>query len=381
MPGLAAFQSSLGRRRRPRHDNQDEARADQGFHQSARRRCLDPLETPETFAEAKRNNPELKMYRLTYELGPGVREISNDEMQNIRDMAREMAAHPELALPVGDFFPFFYYLEVDLAKCTAMIKMHRRNTNYNRDLLTVKSLFDRTAADENLNEAKTKKFLGKSCYFWKHGIYLGHIERIVRQTDNPSTTAHAYTQKTLGEDASKIQNYIFGVFRAGMRAIAALYGFNTLAGFSEANLENLVGAIFDRDPLMHALATFAHISDAVDFVGIYTDATHPDSQHQQQQRVRWRQTIKYRFVQGCLLVWKYQINIDPAKFDSYSKKAYEKWQEMDFMDTTLAGMLSYLSLEEVPILGSTTLWNRRYPNFFKLQLTAEKNIRTTFAEG
>lgn len=115
-----------------------------------------------------------------------------------------------------------------------------------------------------------------------------HVDKLTRrfvENMNGATTAQEITNIRATQVQTSAQNYAFQVFRNGLQGMVSIYNYDKLADLDEEQFGALVGAIFDEDPLLHALAMYVPVAAAVDFVGIYTDATYAGCEAEQAMRI------------------------------------------------------------------------------------------------
>lgn len=110
-----------------------------------------------------------------------------------------------------------------------------------------------------------------------------------------------------------------------MKGLCALPSFEFLDLISEDQMRALITSIFKSAPAAHATAMFATIADTIAIDGIYPSA--PDG-NEEARRERYRRSIDYRFVEACMLIWKYRLNIGTKKDveEYYKKKAFTQFR-------------------------------------------------------
>ena len=260
----------------------------------------DPLETPEILNEVRATRP-VRTYGMVLMPVKGRASMTSAQVQVLRENFRlHVLQMPQLALPAVGHSPSRSCRVLSLADMASRIDGQRDNEDYETAKLTTSrttNVFRRTTAIpvEQSNESKVTSFRAKLVYFHILTVSASHVAKLTRQDDvNAVSFATELTNKKANEIGSHAQHYIFQVIRNGMRGMMSLFGFNNLANSSEVELKALLSALYELNPLLHTLSVFAPVADAVDFIGILTDATYPGCEQEQEKRIKWRAIAKDR---------------------------------------------------------------------------------------
>jgi hypothetical protein len=122
-------------------------------------------------------------------------------------------------------------------------------------------------------------------------------------------------QRTYGSWRRGYQHHIFQVMSAGTEGMVAAYGFELFTKLGDAGIRDILGSMYDAAPLAHSMAMFVGLADTMDLVGIHRVASH--SSTEEARRNTYQSSIRFRFIECCMLIWTYMINVDPSLGSRY----------------------------------------------------------------
>ena len=305
------------------------------------------------FLQDASNNSKFKMPTFTTVFAAGTRvpddseKVAFDKIVHERKTARLLSTQPHT--PPAKFSPFIHLLKNEFSESQAIIESNERAISKSRDLTRAgdSSYFDRVANQRGPGESAKRRDAAKICFFHSNQIPTQCLQRLagkdVKWFDDDPTDF----QREVNAWSGKLRGYVFKVMQIGMEGFVAFYGLETFLTFNDTEITSLLLDLFDKAPLIHALAMWAQC-DSVDIAGIYGDARH--SEAEQRRRECFRASIRYRFVAVAKLCYKYMINANPAQIGKKKPEASDAWKRMCTHDTEYQRLTAAApDLDDVPV--------------------------------
>ncbi|KAJ9605348.1 hypothetical protein H2200_010005 [Cladophialophora chaetospira] len=317
-------------------------------------------EPPPTLAKATERDADLAWPEHTVHVAREEEDPSEDYLNDLRSRASAAKARNQ-AIPTMElrFSPFFHSLKTNYATLAkALLKIYNQGKgDYERPLPTLggAGIFDRITREE------------------------GDMKRSRLQPQDQVLDNEGALAKTLNNQSHQYKYHILTTIIIALQSLSAMYGFELFATLSGADFRQLITAVFDLDPRTHAMAMWAKHHTGIDIVGTYRDVGIPE---EQTRRETLRASIKYRFVNCCMLTWKYRLNIDPRLADVAEKKAFEIWQDKAMADGEHLAIVAPLgSVDSVPVHDNLIQYGgKNNKSLFDLSLS-RKEVRTIDAIG
>lgn len=315
-----------------------------------------------TFAQAMAKKPDLKWPKHEFTIAHGERSPSDNVIRDLRSRAQQARDRGE-QIPTIDvkWSPFFHTLKKTHADLVEHVEELTMDVIKDRNLSRVgdSGLFDRTGSV--VREKIIRAIQGMCVYFWMHSVPENMVDRLL-------VKGLEHLRKDLADmwnaQSRKYLNYILKTILGGVESLSAMYSFKFLSTLSDAQFLQLVGTIFDLDPQAHAMAMFAQIYGGVDLNGIYRDV---DAKFDQGKREAFRESIRYRFINCCLVTWKYRVNVEPGKKAVGRAKAVEVWCQMTDSDDTYRAIVKDLGgIDSVPIHSTVFRYRNGEESLFEL---------------
>lgn len=299
-------------------------------------------------------------------------EIPDAMIMDLRRLAKEaVTAGTPIPLVEEKYDPFLHALKTNLAAFQKDIakKSYLDQKELGAKLLSANKagLFYRTAKDEVRREDTAKRCAGKAFWFFEHTITVEPNSKLLRadsaDNDKSKILAESWTIK-FDADKRMYQHYLLKTMRRAVKGLVALYGFRLFSEFTTQQLETLAQAMFDRNPLIHAMSMYAKLADTVDFIGIYAKA---DEENEESFRKVWRDIIRWRFIRTVDLIWTHILNVDPAVAGNYKALGIKKFQDM-IKHPEHRDIMGALTNDDVPVHEAVLWYSKKASSYFDLQM-------------
>ena len=287
----------------------------------------------------------------------------------LRSLAGERPTPTIPILPI-ESSPFLHTLKVSVEEFQEELEereLHLRGDE-DHDLLRVADAgyYNRDSDEQQQHEDDTRRSAAKCSYFNAHSLPNEHLPRLMRKGQKQVSDHKARWQQVLKSWARVAQHYVFAIIKKGMLGLIAIYTYEIFVQFSEDQIRAIVRGTFRQGPVEHAMAMWAKLADTLDVTGIYRIAQH--SPAEERRRKSYRDSIEYRFVEICVLVWKYLINVDPTMVDKYKHVAFKTWKKMTARDKVYKGIMKQLDgVGDVPVQRTTDQGQNLTESLFHLK--------------
>lgn len=286
-----------------------------------------------------------------------------------RDSSKLLAQEGQVCVPEGKYSPFLHAARMPEPQLKKQFAARCRNRQGDdRALLSAgeADFYFRDADIQDQHEDDASRSRTKPSYFSAHCVPLEHVRRL-RRKDVPAVSDHSTMWiRKYSTWSNNHQHYITRSVLVGMKGLCALYSFELLESLTPQQMRGLLRAIFKSSPVAHATAFFATIADTVAIDGIYRQSANAV---EEARRAMYRRSIEYRFVETCMLTWKYRLNVKQKDAeDHYKKVALSKFRKMPRDDTEYIQIMAQCpGVQDIPVTGAVHNTQNARNSLFKLK--------------
>ena len=291
--------------------------------------------------------PAAPTYKIC--VAKGQPEPSAKWLASLRDNAMQRIEQGRLPRsPEIKFSPFFHKftarfedLEKELNRlrsygtCSRQVKLVRAADCYDNDAM-------RQLAG-SVGENRQRRAVSGPTYFAFHQLPKNEYARILEGIHGNSATRKRW-EDDIAVWSQNWQGHIFKIVKIGMEGLVALYTFEVFSKLNDDQVKSLLQELYQKSPIAHSLALWAHMDDTVDIIGIFRPS---EDKAEEAYRAIWRASLEYRFVEAAFLVWKFMININPKLAKTYKDHAFDTWRGL------IDGEEYRAIMKDIELLGDT----------------------------